>query len=92
MTEIEDLINRHLESNCCGAPVYTDSDICTCCGEHCEVIDPNASTVDCPDCDGKGVVDVVIKESFASPRIDPRYEKRKCSLCDGSGIIENIKD
>ena len=23
-------------SNCCGAPVYSDTDICTECGEHCE--------------------------------------------------------
>ena len=68
-----------------------DTDICTECGEHCET-EEEGDIKDCPDCDGKGVVDVVIKESFASPRIDPRYEKRKCSLCDGSGIIENIKD
>ena len=24
-------------SNCCGAPVYGDTDICTECGEHCEI-------------------------------------------------------
>jgi hypothetical protein len=23
-------------SNCCGAPVYTDLDICSDCKEHCE--------------------------------------------------------
>lgn len=26
-------------SNCCGAPVYEETDICTECGEHCEVIE-----------------------------------------------------
>lgn len=25
-------------SNCCEAPVYGDSDICSECGEHCEII------------------------------------------------------
>ena len=24
-------------SNCCGAPLYEETDICTCCGEHCEI-------------------------------------------------------
>lgn len=23
-------------SNCCGADIYEDSDICAACGEHCE--------------------------------------------------------
>lgn len=89
MTEPEDLIDRNKESSCCGAPIYTDSDICTCCGEHCEVMDPK-TLIDCPDCDGLGFVDEEIKESFASPRISPRYRKVKCRLCDGAGIIENI--
>lgn len=26
-------------SNCCGAGVYENTDICMECGEHCEVID-----------------------------------------------------
>lgn len=89
MTEIEDFIDRRKESNCCSAPVYTDSDICTCCGEHCEMEEIGAIK-DCPDCDGTGLMDEVIKESFASPIIAPRYKKVKCRLCDGTGTIENI--
>ena len=26
------------ESNCCGASVWENQDICNACGEHCEVI------------------------------------------------------
>ena len=79
------------QSNCCGAPVYGDTDICTCCGEHCEV-EGDGDLIDCPSCDGQGVVDEEIKESFASDRISPRYKKVECNLCHGSGVIENIKD
>lgn len=79
------------ESNCCGAPVYSDSDICTECGEHCEV-ENEGDIIDCPDCGGLGLVDEEIKESFASTRISPAYKKVKCRLCDGTGIIENIKE
>lgn len=75
-------------SNCCGAPVYDNTDICTECGEHCEVSD----LIDCTDCNGTGLMAEVIKESFASPRIDPRYKKVKCRLCDGTGTIENIRE
>ena len=88
MTNPEDLIDRRKESNCCGAPVYTDSDICTCCGEHCEI---EGDIIDCPDCDGKGVMDEEIKESFASDRVSPRYKKVECRLCSGTGSIENIE-
>ena len=27
------------ESNCCGASVWENQDICQSCGEHCEVIE-----------------------------------------------------
>jgi len=27
------------ESNCCGAGVYENTDICSDCKEHCEIID-----------------------------------------------------
>jgi hypothetical protein len=26
-------------SNCCGYPIYENTDICTACGEHCELIE-----------------------------------------------------
>jgi|JI9StandDraft_1071089.scaffolds.fasta_scaffold228799_2 hypothetical protein len=29
------------QSNCCNAPVYEQTDICTECGEHCDLVDNN---------------------------------------------------
>ena len=26
-------------SDCCGSPVHSDAELCTRCGEHCEVIE-----------------------------------------------------
>ena len=69
-------------SNCCGATVYENTDICSDCKEHCQVFDA------CEDCDGTGEVDEEIKESFASLRITPAYKKVKCETCDGTGEIE----
>ena len=37
----DNYINNFLISDCCGAPIYSDSDICSDCGEHCEAIDPD---------------------------------------------------
>lgn len=28
-----------MESECCGAPIYEDTDICSACKEHCEPIE-----------------------------------------------------
>jgi hypothetical protein len=33
-----DFVEPDLISNCCGAPVYEETDICTDCGEHCDPI------------------------------------------------------
>ncbi len=73
---------RDIVSDCCGATIYDDSDICSCCKEHC------GGTEECPLCDGTGEVDTVVKESFASPRISPRHIKTKCEGCNGEGWIE----
>ena|SRR3990167_6557094 len=34
---MSDFISKTKVSNCCGAPVYSDTDICTDCKEHCEI-------------------------------------------------------
>ena len=33
--------NMELISNCCGAQIYDDMDICKDCGEHCGAVDEN---------------------------------------------------
>jgi DnaJ-class molecular chaperone len=76
------VVRKETWSNCCGAPVYDDSDICSDCKEHCGL------ETYCPDCDGTGKIDVMIKESFASQRINPHFEKQKCETCNGEGYIE----
>lgn len=67
------------ESNCCGKPFEEETDICSECGEH--------AGIRCSECYGLGEVEVMIKESFASQRIDPRYEKQQCEKCHGRGEI-----
>ena len=39
--DMDELVYRDDDcwSNCCEALVYAESDICSDCGEHCEVID-----------------------------------------------------
>ena len=71
-------------SNCCGAPVYDDTDICSDpkCGEHCTV------EITCSECGGSGINEIGIKESFASQRIDQRFKKEECQTCSGLGYIE----
>ena len=61
-------------SNCCGAPVLDDSDICQDCKEHCVRI--------CPECD-EGFV---INRNRLSGAIDIPYTK--CPNCKGTGEIE----
>jgi hypothetical protein len=34
----QNILNSRFISNCCSAPVYEDTDICSECGEHCERI------------------------------------------------------
>ena len=65
-------------SNCCGAKVDYDSDICQDCGEHCAVT--------CPECYGDGVVDVL--EDYQGDAITPRIKTITCPECHGEGVIE----
>jgi len=69
-------------SNCCGAPVDYDSDICSnpLCGEHCDLL--------CPDCNGEGTIDVLDDSKSVEIRIDPPIKTITCKLCDGEGEIE----
>lgn len=70
------------ESNCCGANVEPDSDICLNCGEHCSIIET------CPDCQGEGTIDVLDDSKSMEMRIDPPIKTVTCKNCDGEGWIE----
>ena len=69
-------------SNCCGATVYDDSDICNDCKEHCAVM------TKCPDCeDGEREVmdmDTVHSQSDSLPE----NKTIVCETCNGEGEIE----
>lgn len=41
-------------SNCCGAEMYADYDICPDCKEHCD------TEIDCSACDGQGITKFLI--------------------------------
>jgi len=62
-------------SNCCHAPIYKDTDICSNedCGEHCKVMR------ECPECEGDGSKD-------NKHALDPN--KQDCVNCKGSGEVE----
>ena len=76
-----DDLSTHGESNCCGAPVYDDSDICTECKEHCSV------EIVCPDCDGTGEMDARDESKINSTTIIEPFHKVKCEKCGGEGVI-----
>ena len=42
----DDLCKSGKVSNCCGADMYCDSDICPDCLEHCEPINPDEEDED----------------------------------------------
>lgn len=77
--KIKDGFHILLGSNCCGKHFEEETDICSECGEH--------AGTRCPECFGLGEIEVMVKESFASQRIDPRYEKQTCEKCKGEGVI-----
>lgn len=80
--EFKNIITIDRLSNCCGAVVYPDSDICSDCKEHCTIEET------CSECDGTGEVEIIDQSRVNSRTIDIPYKKIKCELCDGTGIIE----
>lgn len=68
------------ESNCCEARVEDDSDICSCCGEHCDLI--------CEACGGEGWVEEIDYLKVNSATIDIPYKKVICEKCQGEGFTE----
>jgi len=73
---IMDMYDKQKESNCCGMPVYRDSDICSGCKEHC------SSELECENCQGSGT----IREDAREFDIDERW--RDCPECGSKGWIE----
>mgnify|MGYP006921408761 CR=1 FL=1 len=71
-------------SNCCGAPVEYDSDICTDpkCGEHC--------ALQCPECYGEGTIDILDDSKSMTMRIDPPIKTITCPTCNGEREIEAV--
>ena len=68
-------------SNCCGADVYDDSDICSDCKEHCGVM------TRCPECED-GYREVMDTDNINSRTITPPYKTVICEFCEGEGEIE----
>ena len=62
-------------SNCCHSPIYNETDICSECGEHCEVENK------CETCKGEGI----IRHYF--PYIPPYggWVEWTCDECKGEG-------
>jgi hypothetical protein len=69
-------------SNCCGAVVYPDSDICSDCKEHCGI----EETCDMFYC--KGTIDVLDDSRELQRYIDPPIKTVTCEKCNGEGYIE----
>ena len=73
---LETHYNPGRRSNCCGAPVAYDSDICSKCGEHCSLI--------CSYCDGEG--EIIDRSRINSTTINIPYAR--CPECGGDGEEE----
>ena len=70
-------------SNCCGATVYDDSDICNDCKEHCTIM------TECPDCNGDGEIEVMDMDTVHSQSDSlPENIMVECNLCGGWGEVE----
>lgn len=65
----------------CGKQIDTDTHYCPECREYV------CGYFECPDCNGVGELEVGLKESFASQRIDQRFQRIKCERCNGEGKI-----
>ena len=75
-----DDLYSHGESNCCHAPIYDDSDICTDCKEHC------AAEIPCDACNGDGFFLERIRTGL--PPTGLTWVKIDCEECAGNGWIE----
>jgi DnaJ-class molecular chaperone len=80
--EFRNTITIESLSNCCGAVVYPDSDICSDCKEHCGIEET------CDECYGKGTIDVLDDSKSMEMRIDPPLKTITCEKCNGEGYIE----
>ena len=80
--EFRNTITIESLSNCCGAVVYPDSDICSDCKEHCGIEET------CTECYGEGKVDVLDDSKSMEMRIDTPIKTVTCSKCNGEGYIE----
>ena len=79
--EFRNIITIDRLSNCCGAVVYPDSDICSDCNDHCGIEET------CDLCDGKGTIEV--REDYHPPMaINERWKTITCTKCAGEGFIE----
>ena len=67
-------------SNCCTAPVYKETEICSACGEACHLL-----TL-CLYCDGKGDVGIYDQEYRKNygAIIDPPVKNIICPKCGGN--------
>ena len=78
--EFRNVIDR--VSNCCGATVDNDSDICGDCHEHCGIEET------CLECQGTGSIDVLDDMKQLSMYITPPIKTIACDKCDGNGYVE----
>ncbi|MCK5018385.1 MAG: hypothetical protein KAS32_15105 [Candidatus Peribacteraceae bacterium] len=66
-------MNEEITSNCCNAPIYDDSDICSRCRDHC------GGQKECSNCDSAGKLLIWLGKN---PVDEP------CWKCNGEGYIE----
>lgn len=79
--EFKNVLSIDRLSNCCGAVVYPDLDICSDCKEHRGIEET------CDLCEGKGTIEV--RADYHPPMcIDERWIKTTCTKCAGEGTIE----
>jgi len=75
---IEIMYREGVFSGCCDAPIYDNSDICSKCGNHTEIM------MTCPECDG--VTEFIERTGNLSKPNGWVYIQ--CGLCNGIGRIE----
>ena len=72
--------NQERMSNCCGQPMYDDSDICPDCKEHC------SAEVLCDSCNGDGFILERLRTGL--PPSGLTWVKTECEVCKGNGWVE----